>query len=271
MYRVQCTAYRVRGRERRPLNQLRNAHQVLAKCFFPDPRTHTIPGSRHFSSLAQKLSFENIRAFTHTHASPFSIPHSQPSIPMIRVATRDDLPGIVQIYNQAIRRYSERGETPVTAFVEPLTVADRRSWFEQHGAERYPIWVFDRSGEAADGECTVAGWCSLSPYRSGRAALRHVAEASYYVADEHQRQGIGSALLSHAVEAVPELGFRAVIAVLLGVNDASIGLLEAHGFEQWGRLPEIATFNDNRYDHLIFGRAVEICAPGQRECVPETS
>lgn len=184
---------------------------------------------------------------------------------MIRVATRGDLPDIVRIYNQAIRRYSERGETPVTAFVEPLTVADRRPWFDRHDAETYPIWVFDaEDGGAAEKE--VAGWCSLSPYRSGRAALRHVTEVSYYVAEEHQRQGIGSALLAHAVEAAPELGFHAMIAVLLGINDASVGLLDAHGFEPWGRLPEIAAFGAERYDHLIYGRHVDAPHLAQSEC-----
>ena len=149
----------------------------------------------------------------------------------------------------------------MTAFVEPLTVEERRLWFERHRAETYPIWVFDRTREADDRARAIAGWCSLSPYRSGRAALRHGTEVSYYVAEEHQRQGIGSALLSQAVEAAPELGFHAVIAVLLGIDDASIALLEAHEFEQWGRLPEIATFDDKRYDPLIYGRAVEACAP----------
>jgi L-amino acid N-acyltransferase len=175
---------------------------------------------------------------------------------VIRVATRDDLPSIVQIYNQAIRRYSEQGEAPVTAFVEPLTVEDRRPWFDRHEAETYPIWVFDSEDEGAAGT-EVAGWCSLSPYRSGRAALRHVTEVSYYVAEEHRRTGIGSALLAHAVEAAPGLGFHAMIAVLLGINDASMGLLDAYGFEPWGRLPEIATFGAERYDHLIYGRHVE--------------
>jgi phosphinothricin acetyltransferase len=180
---------------------------------------------------------------------------------MIRVATANDLPGIVRIYNQAIRRYSERGEMPVTAFVEPLTVEDRRPWFDRHDAETYPIWVFDtkdstpNGGEAPGTE--VAGWCSLSPYRSGRAALRHVTEVSYYVAEEHQRQGIGAALLAHAVEAAPGLGFHTMIAVLLDINDASIGLIDAHKFELWGRLPEVATFDADRYDHLIYGRHVD--------------
>ncbi len=175
---------------------------------------------------------------------------------MIRDSTRNDLPGIVRIYNQAIRRYSERGDAPVTAFVEPLTVEDRRPWFESHEADTYPIWVFDLNDDETTEESTVAGWCSLSPYRSGRAALRHVTEVSYYVAEEYQRQGIGSALLAHAVEAAPGLGFHAMIAVLLGINDASMGLLDAYGFEPWGRLPEIATFGAERYDHLIYGRHV---------------
>lgn len=143
----------------------------------------------------------------------------------------------------------------MTAFMEPLTVADRRAWFDEHTA-RHPIWVVEAASSEDAGARTVAGWCSLSPYRSGRAALRHVTEVSYYVADEHQRKEIGSALLDHAVEQAPALGYDALVAVLLGVNEASVGLLEKHGFEPWGRLPEIAQFGTDRYDHLIYGRHV---------------
>ncbi|PEN11264.1 hypothetical protein CRI94_15855 [Longibacter salinarum] len=57
----------------------------------------------------------------------------------LRFSREEDLPAIVRIYNQAIRQGKK--SQPVTAFREPLTVADRREWFERHGPSSYPIWV----------------------------------------------------------------------------------------------------------------------------------
>ncbi|PEN11265.1 hypothetical protein CRI94_15860 [Longibacter salinarum] len=93
----------------------------------------------------------------------------------------------------------------------------------------------------------------MSPYRSGRAALRRATEVSYYVDARCRRQGIGSALMDRALTAAPGLDFDTVIAILLAGNDASIGLLLRFGFSEWGRLPDLAVFGEDRYDHLIYG------------------
>lgn len=169
---------------------------------------------------------------------------------MIRVATKTDLPAIVRIYNQAIRQGEGEDSQPVTAFRKPLTVAGRRAWFDRHKADTHPIWVAERQGD-------VAGWCSLSPYRTGRAALKKATEISYYVDVRHRRNGVGSAMMEQALRAAPDLGFDAMIAVLLEGNSGSIGLLNRYGFSEWGRLPQIAQFGTDRYDHLIYGRQLE--------------
>jgi phosphinothricin acetyltransferase len=167
----------------------------------------------------------------------------------LRIACLSDLPAIVRIYNQAIRQGESEGNQPVTAFREPLTVADRRAWFDRHEADAHPIWVAERNGD-------VAGWCSLSPYRAGRAALRKATEISYYVDVRHRRNGLASALMDRALGTAPDLGFDIVIAVLLDGNRPSIGLLKQYGFSEWGRLPQLAAFDDRRFDHLIYGRHV---------------
>ncbi len=111
----------------------------------------------------------------------------------IRVAKIEDLPAIVGIYNQAVPTHRS------TANTTPVTVEARKKWFDEHEPDRHPIFVAELDG-------CVIGWCSLSVYRPGRAALRFTAEISYYVDTSHQGQGVGQALIRHAVEASPRLG-----------------------------------------------------------------
>src|SRR5689334_21274019 len=103
---------------------------------------------------------------------------------MIRLAQRDDLPAIVEIYNQSIPSQQATGDT------QPLRVEDRLAWFEEHRPGRHPIFVAEVEGR-------VAGWCSLSSYRPGRAALRFTAEISYYIDYAFHHRGIATALIEH--------------------------------------------------------------------------
>ena len=162
---------------------------------------------------------------------------------MIRLAKIDDLPAVVEIYNQAIPSKQSTGDT------QPVRIEDRMAWFAEHRADEYPIFVADLDGG-------VAGWCSLSPYRPGRAALRFTAEISYYIASAYHRRGIGTALIEHALAACPALQIRHLFAIVLEGNQASLRLLQKMGFEQWGYLPKVADFDGKEVGHLYFGRHV---------------
>ena len=162
---------------------------------------------------------------------------------MIRVASESDLPAIVEIYNQAVeQRFA-------TADLRPVTVDQRRAWFDDHDPLSYPIPVFQQ-------DQAVLGWCSFSSYRSGREAVRGTAEISYYVGLESQGQGVGSALVAHAVREAPRLGKRVLFGILLERNHASIRLMEKCGFELWGRLPDVAIIDGELVSHLYYGRRV---------------
>ena len=162
---------------------------------------------------------------------------------MIRLAQMDDLPAIVDIYNQSIPSKNATGDT------QPLRVEDRVTWFKEHRPEEHPSFVAEVEGQ-------VAGWCSLSAYRPGRAALRFTAEISYYLAQAYHRQGIGTALVEHALEGCPALQIRHLFAIVLEGNQASMKLLEKMGFEQWGYLPRVADFDGKEVGHLYYGRHV---------------
>jgi L-amino acid N-acyltransferase YncA len=161
----------------------------------------------------------------------------------IRLAQLDDLPVTVDIYNQSIPSQQSTGDT------QPLHVEDRLAWFEEHRPDSHPIFVADVDGR-------VAGWCSLSAYRPGRAALRFTAEISYYIAQAYHRRGIATALVKHTLAACPALQIRHIFAIVLEGNDASLKLLGKMGFEQWGYLPRVADFDGKEVGHLYYGRHV---------------
>lgn len=160
----------------------------------------------------------------------------------IRIARREDLPVINDIYNQAVRqRFS-------TAHLEVISLKEREHWFAHHDPDRFPVYV-------ATLESRVLGWISLAPYREGRQALAHVAEVSYYVDENERGKGVGSSMLKHSIDVSPGFGFSVLIAILLDKNPASMGLLEKFGFKEWGRMPEIAFVDNQRADHLYYGLA----------------
>ena len=160
---------------------------------------------------------------------------------MIRLARIGDLESIVGIYNQAIDAGFQ------TAFTERVTVADRLGWFNEHIGPAYPLFVFESDGK-------VVGWLSVSPYRSGRAALRFCVEVSYFVHKDHQKKGIGSQLLAHVIEVCRALRYRTIIAIILDKNNPSVKLMERSGFEQWGYLPGVADFGGVVCGHVYYGK-----------------
>jgi phosphinothricin acetyltransferase len=159
----------------------------------------------------------------------------------IRFADRSDLPAIVAIYNAAIPAHT------ATADVQPVSAESREGWFAAHNPERRPIWV------AVDERNSVIGWLSFSTFYD-RPAWDPTVEVSFYVHPERQRQGVGRALLNHGLMAAPALGISNLMAIVLGHNAASIGLLESAGFERWGLLPQVVRMPEGPRDVAIFGR-----------------
>lgn len=158
----------------------------------------------------------------------------------IRDATAADLPAIVAIYNAAI---PGRLATADTATV---TVESRKAWFDEHDPRQRPLWV-------ATERDAVVGWLSFQSFY-GRPAYHATAEVSIYVAPDHQRQGVGGALLSRAIDAAPGLGLKTLLGFVFGHNRPSLALFEGFGFERWGELPRVAELDGVERDLIIVGR-----------------
>ena len=160
-------------------------------------------------------------------------------------AVPSDLTQIVAIYNQNI------ASRVVTADLEPVTVADRRGWFEGHSPTHRPLWV---AREADPGP--IVAWLSFQSFY-GRRAYDTTAEVSVYVDASFRRSGIGSRLLERAIDLAPSLGIRNLLGFIFGHNIPSLILFERLGFTRWGTLPRVAVLDGHERDLVILGKRIE--------------
>jgi len=129
-----------------------------------------------------------------------------------RLATRDDLARIVEIYNATIP--SRR----VTADTEPVSVESRVAWFEDHNPGSRPLWVVELEGR-------IAAWLSFSSFY-GRPAYDKTAELSIYVDEAFRKLGLGSYLLTQAISHAPSLKLDTLLGFIFGHNQESLRLFE---------------------------------------------
>ena len=172
-----------------------------------------------------------------------------------RLALREDLAAIVDIYNATIASHM------VTADTQPVGVEERVPWFEAHVAETRPLWVTEVGGR-------IAGWLSFSSFY-GRPAYNRTVELSVYVHASFRRHGLGSCLLEDAIAHAPAIGVDTLLGFIFGHNAASLALFARHGFARWGELPRVATLDGVERDLVIVGRRAQ--HDGGRPVPPEAS
>lgn len=160
----------------------------------------------------------------------------------IRDAGLEDLPRIVEIYNSTI------ASRQVTADLEPVSVASKRGWFDDHSPDFRPLWVVEEEG-------AIIAWLSFQSFY-GRPAYNATAEISIYIAEEHRSRGLGSVLIGKALEASPALNIHTLLGFIFGHNEPSLALLRKFGFEQWALLPRVAELDGIERDLVIVGRRV---------------
>jgi L-amino acid N-acyltransferase YncA len=137
-----------------------------------------------------------------------------------RLATVADEYAIRTIYNREVV------STTVTFDLVPRTRDDQVAWLADHSGAHPAIVAVDDAG-------LVAGFGSLSPYRS-RPAYSTSVEDSVYVDEGYRGQGVGRLLLAELVRLAEAHGFHTVIARVVGGHQVSIALHESCGFELVG-------------------------------------
>ncbi len=145
----------------------------------------------------------------------------------IRQATEADVPGILDIYNDAIIH-----TTAIYNYI-PHTLAMRLDWLHEKQEQGFPVLVAEVAGK-------IAGYSNLGHFRAF-AAYKYTAESSVYVHADYRGRGIARALMQPLIEAAQAMDLHAIVAGIDADNTVSIKLHEQFGFKgsspfQAGRL-----------------------------------
>jgi len=165
-----------------------------------------------------------------------------------RLARRDDLPVIVDIYNSTV------ASREVTADTEPVSVASREAWFNEHTPDKRPLWVIHDAADAGANPAVI-GWMSYSNFY-GRPAYSGTAELSIYIAESWRGRGIGKYCLEEAIAFAPEIRVHTLLGFIFGHNAPSLALFRKYGFDTWANFPRVANLDGIERDLIILGKRV---------------
>lgn len=134
---------------------------------------------------------------------------------MIRMATEQDLPQILDIY----RPYVE-----ATAFSFEYEVPTQEEFLQRFRdiTAQFPWLVWEEAGH-------ILGYCyACLPFT--RAAYRWCAEPSVYLAPQAQGRGIGRALYAVLEQLLTRQGYQVLYAIITSENKASRSFHAACGY-----------------------------------------
>ena len=163
--------------------------------------------------------------------------------PEIRDARDEDLPGLAAIYNEVI------ATSTAIYSSEPVTVAERRQWWQARTAQGYPVLV---ARDAAG----VAGLATFGDFRAW-PGYRFTVEHSVHVRTDCRGQGIGRELVKALFPRATALGKHVIIAGVDAANEASIRFHERLGFQKSGHLREVGHKFDRWLDLVFLQRWIE--------------
>lgn len=142
---------------------------------------------------------------------------------MIRMASREDIPAILEIYAPYV------AHTAISFEYAVPTLEDFAARFERITA-RFPWLVWEENGK-------ILGYAYGSlPWE--RAAFQWCAEVSIYLHPDAHRRGIGSALYRVLEQLLSLQGYLKVYAVVTTANRASVEFHEAAGYRLTASFPD---------------------------------
>ena len=144
---------------------------------------------------------------------------------LIRLATEQDLPAMLDIYNDII------ANTTAVWHYEPHTLQMRTEWFEQRQQQGFPIFVAEEAGK-------VLGFSTFGSFRPWPGYSKTV-ENSVYVAADSRGKGVANLLLPPLIEAARQLGIHAIVAGIDAENEISIALHKKFGFVEVAHFKEV--------------------------------
>ncbi len=164
-------------------------------------------------------------------------------MPIIRPAQASDLPAITEIFNEA------GVGTTASYALDPVSVDDRRAWWEQRTAAGFPVLVLEDDGE-------VVGYASYAQFRP-LAGYARTMEHSVYVTSNRRAAGGGRMLMQALIDYARGRGVHVMIGVVDGANEDSLAFHRRLGFEESGRLPEVGRKFDRWLDVVFVTRILD--------------
>ena len=144
---------------------------------------------------------------------------------IIRNATIEDLPAILEIVNHAILH------TTSNYLYEVQTLENQLQWFEEKKSKQFPIIVADYNG-------TAVGFGTYGTFRE-KIGYQFTVEHSVYVAPEFIGKGIGKQLLLALIVLAKEEGYHTMIGGIDAANTGSIDFHRKFGFVETGIIKEV--------------------------------
>lgn len=144
---------------------------------------------------------------------------------MIRDAREEDLPGILWIYNHAaVHTKAIWNQTPVD-------LSNRAAWLKDRNSRGFPVLVAVENDQ-------VVGYSSFGDFRPFEG-YQSTVENSVYVHPDHQRKGIGRALMKQLIDQAKKKGKHVMVAAIESGNAPSIRLHAEFGFVQSGFMSQV--------------------------------
>lgn len=160
----------------------------------------------------------------------------------IRDASEEDLPFILDIYNDAIANTTAVWNTTM------VDLNNRRDWLEQRQGHGYPVLV------TCDARGKPIGYASFGDWRAWEG-YRFTVEHSIYVHKDHRGKGVANPLLMELIERARQQGKHMMIGGIEGTNSASIGLHIRHGFKEMARMREVGA----KFGHWLDLVFMQLC------------
>jgi L-amino acid N-acyltransferase len=155
----------------------------------------------------------------------------------VRHATENDLPQVLDIYNDIIRN------TTAVYYYEPHTLEMRKAWFNEKKEQGFPIFVAEENG-------VVLGMSTIGPFRVP-TAYKFSVENTVHVAAHARGRGVGKLLMPPIIEAARGLKMHTIIAGIDASNEVSLRLHERFGFVEVAHFKEVG-FKFDRWLDLKF-------------------
>jgi len=144
---------------------------------------------------------------------------------IIRNATVDDIPQILEIVNHAILH------TTSNYLYDVQTLENQLQWFEDKKSKQFPIIVADCNG-------TAIGFGTYGTFRE-KIGYQFTVEHSVYVAPEFIGKGIGKQLLLALIVLAKDEGYHTMIGGIDAANTGSIAFHRKFGFVETGIIKEV--------------------------------